>query len=67
MNIKITNGKVAIAFIIGVCLIMFSGFFVKVVWLFVTSILIGIILMLITMFYFTYHLLHYVLDKLNGR
>ena len=67
MNIKVTNGKVAITFVIGFCLIFFSGLLVKVPWLFVTSVLIGIILLSICMGYFVYHLLFFILDKMNGR
>ena len=67
MNFKITHTKVAIAFLIGFCLIYFSGIFSKIPWLFVTSILIGIVLIMSTMGYFLYHAINFWYNKLNGK
>lgn len=67
MSTNITNIKVAIAFLIGVCLIFFSGLFVSIKWLFVTSVLIGIILTLCTMGYFVYHVVNFVYNKMNEK
>jgi hypothetical protein len=63
--INITKTKVAITFAIGIILTQTGGLFVKIPWLFVTSILIGIILIMVTMSYTVYQLVYFLYNKLN--
>jgi len=67
MKINITNTKIAIAFAIGLILTQISCFFEKIPWLFVASVLIGIIIIVITMAYFVYHFVHFMYNKMNEK
>jgi uncharacterized membrane protein len=67
MKIKVTPTKVIIALLSSVLLIHFSYLLEGIPCLFVTVILIGIIVLTATMGWCLYPLLHFLLDKMNGR
>jgi hypothetical protein len=64
--ISITNTKVAITFAIGLILTQVSGLFTRIPWLFVASMLIGILLIMASMAYFVYHATYFLYDKMKG-
>jgi hypothetical protein len=65
--VNITKTKVAITFAIGIVLTQISVLFVKVPFLFVTSWLIGIVLIMVTMIYTVHELVYYFYNKLNNK
>jgi len=67
MMFNLTKTKVAVAFATGIILMLISGLFVKVSWLFVTSMLIGIVLVFVTMGYTVHQLVYFLYRKLNDK
>jgi hypothetical protein len=65
MNLKITPLKAAIAFVVGIALLVFSGLLANIRWLFIAIWFIGLGLMISSMAYLIYRALFYILNKLN--